>query len=752
MKLTSLAVFFPVLTMSVLHAQTPTITKVIGEAGDTVLSPGGIAFVQGSNLGGGAIVTVGDKQAYVFNTFPTSLQLQLPVDAPLGATTLKVGASAPFGITLVQYSPGLPVNNPGNRAAAMHWPSGAQVTPSFPASPNERIAVGATGLGPTDPAYGTGKAPSDNNALALTKPTVNIAGTPVAAESAFLQRGSPGFYLVVFTMPSDVKTGNQNISIGTAGLTSNTGVIPVATGPIVSVVSNAASYITLGPRRGIAKGAVFVVTGTNMGPSSLTIAPKPFQETTLSGTSVSVTVNGTTVAALMYYTSAKQVSALLPSNTPSGAGTITVTYNGDTGPAANIVVVTNNVGIFTVTSDGQGSGIVTYPDYSLVSAAKAANCGGLYTTCGAANPGDVLTIWATGLGPVDGRDQDGSGLGVNMTAVPLTIWLGNVAVKAAYQGRSGCCIGEDQIVFTVPPDTPTGCNVPLSIQTGNGLSNSVALPVAPAGTRNCSMFAYPASANDTARISSVASFTYGGVDLHRNDQSPGFQDGMQAEFLRITPSPALMPFFLSYVDEPALGTCQVYNTPDGQFDTPVGIAVLNAGPQISVQGPNGTKAAAVDQEGTYGATLSSSGDYFTPGTFAVSGAGGSDVPAFNTKLDLPVFPTMTAPQASVSSPVSVTRADGLNISWSGSLDKGYIQLYGYADIDNTGSTGLSFECSAPAAAGSFTIPPAVLMSLPPVNGGLAFRPNVAPANLTGTGLDVTRLTLRYETLTPLTFK
>ena len=33
---------------------------------------------------------------------------------------------------------------------------------------------------------------------------------------------------------------------------------------------------------------------------------------------------------------------------------------------------------------------------------------GVYTTCGAANPGDVLTIWATGLGPVAGSDAPGA--------------------------------------------------------------------------------------------------------------------------------------------------------------------------------------------------------------------------------------------------------------------------------------------------------------------------------------------------------
>ncbi len=111
-----------VMTAATLVAQTPTITGVIGESGSKSVSPGGIAFVQGTNLGTTSTkVTVGAKQAYVFNGGGTGLQIEIPVDAPLGATTLTAGASAPFSITLVQYSPGLSINN--GLVQAYHYPS-----------------------------------------------------------------------------------------------------------------------------------------------------------------------------------------------------------------------------------------------------------------------------------------------------------------------------------------------------------------------------------------------------------------------------------------------------------------------------------------------------------------------------------------------------------------------------------------------------------------------------------------------------
>ena len=100
--------------------------------------------------------------------------------------------------------------------------------------------------------------------------------------------------------------------------------------------------------------------------------------------------------------------------------------------------MSNNLGIFTVDSSGQGAGIVTYADYSLVSPMKAANCGGPNTTCGAANPGDTLILWGTGLSAVSGSDAAGAGLGQNMPNLSLQLWVGGVQAKVIYQGRSGC--------------------------------------------------------------------------------------------------------------------------------------------------------------------------------------------------------------------------------------------------------------------------------------------------------------------------
>ena len=103
-------------------------------------------------------------------------------------------------------------------------------------------------------------------------------------------------------------------------LTLASGAIPrLSAAPVITGVVNAASYKDSRlPGAGIAPGSIFIVTGSGLGPANIAVAPAAFQSTSLSGTSVKVTVNATTVDALMYYTSATQVAALLPSNTPPG--------------------------------------------------------------------------------------------------------------------------------------------------------------------------------------------------------------------------------------------------------------------------------------------------------------------------------------------------------------------------------------------------------------------------------------------------
>jgi uncharacterized protein (TIGR03437 family) len=733
----------------------PVISAIVGESGKTQLCPGDIAILSGLNLGTNPTVNVGAKAAFIVQSVANANQItiQIPVDAATGSAnvTLTQGSqtSAAFPITLTQFAPAL-LPGGGFPNAPFHLTQGGSpVTQANPAVAGETLGLLMYGLGPTNPVVPTGTpVPSNPSPATVTTPTVNIGPFQATGVSASLNPnpGSVGQYFVSFTVPTGLITGGTFLTVSIGGTTSNYVNFQVFSGPVISNVKNAASNLSAGlPNAGIAQGAIFVLTGTSLGPSTISIASNAFQSNTLSGTSISATVAGTTVAPTLYYTSATQVAALLPSNTPLGTGNITVTYNGTVGLPAPITVVQNNVGIFTASSDGFGAGIVTYPDYSLVSPMKAANCGGVYTTCGAANPGDVLTVWATGLGPVNGNESGGAGLGVDMTTVDAKLLLGGVAQTIVFKGR-GCCIGEDQIAFVVADNTPTGCAVPIAIQIGNNVSNYAVIAVAPKGSRTCTASdpSFPSSAIP-AITTTTAPFTFGQFDLKRQPQINGQGQftgntdraaGFAATF---TIPVALQPFMVSYLDVPPLGTCQAFGTlriPDGG-DLLTNFVQVDAGPSFKVTGPNGSQTIAFT-----GDDIVLPANFLAPGAYTITGTGGAKIGTINASITIPALPVLTG--LTNGGNVTVTRANGATVNWTGGAGTVVI-ISGQQATDNSFTNGASFQCFVDGKAGTFTIPPSVLLSLPTgVFGSWDFTPRVY-GNFTATGLQLGVIQANFDT-------
>src|SRR3974390_1675630 len=132
-----------------------------------------------------------------------------------------------------------------------------------------------------------------------------------------------------------------------------------------SGVVNHASYAQYGLlNSGIAQGSLFAISGEGLGPavsSPATVDGFPLQPV-LAGVSIRVTVAGTAVDALPVYVSARRLGALLPSSTPLGAGSLTVTFEGQTSSPARISVVRRNFGIFTMNGAANGPAVVQVSD------------------------------------------------------------------------------------------------------------------------------------------------------------------------------------------------------------------------------------------------------------------------------------------------------------------------------------------------------------------------------------------------------
>ncbi|MGB9456497.1 MAG: hypothetical protein WCB12_10660 [Bryobacteraceae bacterium] len=137
--------------------------------------------------------------------------------------------------------------------------------------------------------------------------------------------------------------------------------------PAISGVVNAASNLAPGlPGSGIAQGAIFTVYGSNLGPASPCWALTTPYTPSLCGVSLTVTVNGTSTYPIPTFVYPTQINAILPSTTPTGNGTITVTYNNQTSTTSPIQVVATAFGTFTPTY-GEGQASVTDTSYYSVS-------------------------------------------------------------------------------------------------------------------------------------------------------------------------------------------------------------------------------------------------------------------------------------------------------------------------------------------------------------------------------------------------
>ena len=84
---------------------------------------------------------------------------------------------------------------------------------------------------------------------------------------------------------------------------------------------------------------MIAIFGRNIGPAAIAQAGSFPLPTELGGTSAKITVAGQSSDLVMVYAVATQVGAIVPSNTPTGSGTITVTYNGQTSAPIPVTVV-----------------------------------------------------------------------------------------------------------------------------------------------------------------------------------------------------------------------------------------------------------------------------------------------------------------------------------------------------------------------------------------------------------------------------
>jgi uncharacterized protein (TIGR03437 family) len=535
--------------------------------------------------------------------------------------------------------------------------------------------------------------------------------------------------------------------------------VPATAAFTISSVTNFASRVPTGvPSYGIAQGAAFAVIGTGVGQDPPTQATFPLPTSAgLNGVSINIAVGSSSVAAIMLYVSANEIDAILPSNTPVGTGTITVS-NGSDSAKAPITVVTAAFGIATVVPVGLGPAIAfTTADDGTTTLINSVN---------PALPGQTVTIAGMGLGAIAG-DETQSGIS-GAPAANVTVWVGSQQVPVASAGRGACCTGLDpaypipagvaawDLISFVVPDGISGCGVSIAVQIGNMISNVPSIAIAGSNGQcyDLSGINFDLTTVNNPMKTGLESFTrVVAKDYEATGTSVVTSDIGAASFQAVnvdTTALNLPTNLLAFSAAFTTGNCTVQVA---RFDranlppTPTPVpnphppVILDVGAAINVTGPVAAKPLAKGKDGSYSASLANiisiplpglppianGGPLFLqPGGYVMdNGAGGADVGPFSVNFTgPPLLNWDNIDQVSL-----ISRAQGVDIKWSGTDPSTIVGIGGSATlIQGTVIITGSFQCTEKASAGHFTIPPFVTLSMPQIP--VALNPLSSIGNIT----------------------
>ena len=248
-------------------------------------------------------------------------------------------------------------------------------------------------------------------------------------------------------------TGNGSIrSLQASGLGSS----------IAGVVSAA------GNRTGaVAPGEVLVLYGSGLGPSGAAVSAayntKGVLPTSVAGTTVYF--NG--VPGPILYSSATQVSAIVPFAISQGSLSIYVSYQGQTSAPVTLTVAAAAPAFFTLDYSGTGqAAAVNAADGSVNGAAHPAKAG------------SSVLLYATGLGETNPPGTDGllDSAPFGLPILPVTATIGGRTAVVQYAGGAASLVaGVMQINLVIPSGLTAGANA-VAISAG-GVSSPAGVTI-----------------------------------------------------------------------------------------------------------------------------------------------------------------------------------------------------------------------------------------------------------------------------------
>ena len=196
----------------------------------------------------------------------------------------------------------------------------------------------------------------------------------------------------------------------------------------------------------MAPNAFISIFGEDLAWSTRTVSPANLDANTLPTSLGGVQVLIGPTKAFLVFVSPGQINALVDSRLLAGNYELRVLRDSWAGPAAKIKIAATSPGLFAVTD---GYPVVTRPDGSLVTADDPAR------------PGQIIILWATGLGPTDPATKPGElprGAAPLRQSLGFQVTLNGSLLPAAnilYAGVAPGFAGLYQINLLLPESTPS---------------------------------------------------------------------------------------------------------------------------------------------------------------------------------------------------------------------------------------------------------------------------------------------------------